>query len=761
MSHAAARHAAQIRKAQSRDREIDPQESSHNAEGVGCRIHGINGELWGLVVKDAGTAWKLECGRIAKKATEGIKWRWASVEADGFFDGATIDERHLEDNRHTTEMIEHDSTHHEERSESSDDSPKLKRVSRKAKQKEFRKQQKVAKKVAASPGLDDQGTQVGDTRIGAGGTCTRRDESKRKSSFARAKEEFQLMTVRTDMVTLSIEDDEGQKRLPKSERKKQTELRKQLRRAESRAAEQAEADQIEASIGGILDARFRRRVLGCPAEIAPVPGCRHVWEIAPGYIPGMRAPARFFADEGLARLCLEEIGESGGGGFLPAVRQLANVSTLPGLMGCSLGMPDIHSGYGFAVGSVAAVDLTNPEAVVSPGGVGFDINCGVRLLRTSLRESDVAPHCAELASAIYKAVPSGVGADGAYVLKNEAELKQAIVRGMSWTLERGLCWPEDLECTEEGGVMPDADASAVSSRAIKRGSPQLGTLGSGNHYLEIQVVDEVFDEKAADAMGLAKGGVCVMIHCGSRGLGHQLCTDYLVTMEAAMKKQGISVPDRQLCCVRASSQEGQQYLRGMAAAANYAFVNRTLIAHAVRETFGKVLGRDPRKDLQMHMVYDVAHNIAKREEHIDPADGVSKATLVHRKGATRSFPPGHDALPEIYKSIGQPVLIGGSMGTCSYVLAGNDKAMSLSFGSTCHGAGRKLSRAAALRQLCGPAVLAKLRAQGIEVRVASPKLVAEEADESYKDVSAVVRTCHEVGISRLVARMRPLAVIKG
>eukprot|EP00928_Gymnodinium_smaydae_P032714 TRINITY_DN23621_c0_g1_i1.p1 TRINITY_DN23621_c0_g1~~TRINITY_DN23621_c0_g1_i1.p1 ORF type:complete len:637 (-),score=91.06 TRINITY_DN23621_c0_g1_i1:115-2025(-) len=557
----------------------------------------------------------------------------------------------------------------------------------------------------------------------------------------------------SDIALLSTDDD-GDRPC----RKPELERNARLQEEQSRKGRE-EAGRIEA-MAGVMDAYYRRQVMRIPEEIAPVRDSPHVWEIARGFSPGMRVAARFFADEALAALCLEEIGHMGGG-FLPAVRQLANVATLPGIIGYSLGMPDIHSGYGFAVGCVAAVDLTNPEAVVSPGGVGFDINCGVRLLRTSLREEDVRPRLASLASAIFKAVPSGVGASGAYMPKNEAELKQAIERGMAWSLERGLCWAEDLERTEEGGVMADADASAVSARALKRGFPQFGTLGSGNHYLEIQVVDKVFDTEAAKAMGLEVGMVCVMIHCGSRGLGHQLCTDYLVTMEANMKKQGISVPDRQLCCVRASSHEGKQYLRGMAAAANYAFINRTLIAYAVRETFGEVFRKHPRKDLQMHMVYDVAHNIAKREEHVDPADGKRKPTLVHRKGATRSFPPGHKALPLVYQDVGQPVLIGGSMGTCSYVLAGTAKAMELSFGSTCHGAGRRLSRSAAKRELSAPAVLAKLRDQGIEVRVASPKLVAEEADESYKDVTAVVRTCHEVGISRMVARLRPLAVIKG
>lgn len=543
-------------------------------------------------------------------------------------------------------------------------------------------------------------------------------------------------------------------------RKEKKQQNKQQRRLE-RIEVEPQDDETSALHGTVLDAGFRHKALKCPEEIAPVAGCPHVWEIACGFVPGMRGPARFFADERLAHLCIQEISQVGGG-FLPAVRQLANVATLPGLMGCSLGMPDIHSGYGFAVGSVAAIDLTNPEAVVSPGGVGFDINCGVRLLRVNMTEAELtSAKLAQLANAIFEAVPTGVGAGGAYMPKGGQELRRVLKEGMRWALERGLCWEEDLHCTEEGGVMPDADPDAVSARAIKRGSPQLGTLGSGNHYLEIQVVDQVYDKEAADVMGLQQGILCVMIHCGSRGLGHQICTDYLQSMEPSMRKQGIKVPDRQLCCVRAASPQGKQYLEGMSAAANYAFVNRTLISNSVREVFRRVLGKDPRKDLQMFQVYDVAHNIAKKEEHKDPRDGKIKEALVHRKGATRSFPPGHKDLPEVYKDIGQPVLIGGSMGTCSHVLAGTAKAMDLSFGSTCHGAGRKMSRSQSLREISAQSVLSKLRKRNIEVRVASPKLIAEEADESYKDVTEVVRTCHEVGISRMVARLRPLAVIKG
>eukprot|EP00927_Polykrikos_kofoidii_P077693 TRINITY_DN74608_c0_g1_i1.p1 TRINITY_DN74608_c0_g1~~TRINITY_DN74608_c0_g1_i1.p1 ORF type:complete len:724 (+),score=123.37 TRINITY_DN74608_c0_g1_i1:100-2271(+) len=611
-----------------------------------------------------------------------------------------------------------------------------KRVSRKAERRSARKRAKQEK--ASAEKKSEARINIGDEKL---------------KSTAREPDTNEVEALRNDT--------EKSPHVSGARRRRTRELERQETRHHRRDLEQAETEELEESMGGVLDARFRRDVLKCPEGIAPVSGCKHVWEISRGFVPGMLAPARFFADEKLATLCLDEI-RNAGGHFLPAVRQLANVACLPGLMGYSLGMPDIHSGYGFAVGSVAAVDLTLPEAVVSPGGVGFDINCGVRLLRTSLFERDVKGKvCAELATALFKAVPSGVGSSGAYTPKDEKELKAALKSGMKWALDRGLCWPEDLERTEERGMMSEADPDAVSSRAIKRGLPQLGTLGSGNHYLELQVVDEIFDKDAAAAMGLEAGRICVMIHCGSRGLGHQLCTDYLQRMESTMGKQGIRVPDRQLCCVRALSPEGETYLSGMAAAANYAFVNRTLIAHAVRETFQRELGRSARDDLKMHMVYDVAHNIAKKEQHLDPADNKLKLALVHRKGATRSFPPGHAALPHVYRDVGQPVLIGGSMGTCSYVLVGTVAAMKLSFGSTCHGAGRRMSRSQALRTVTSHAVLASLRSRQIEVRVATPKLAAEEADESYKDVTSVVQTCHEVGISRKVAKLRPIAVIKG
>lgn len=601
--------------------------------------------------------------------------------------------------------------------EEQEEGRRQKRISKKALQREERKKQKAAKKLAVNEVVEgEDGGEEG-------------------------------------------EDATTAPKLSKAEKKRQQELDKKLQKQQRQEEEKAETEKFDK--GGYNFTKLSGKVLLRPASILRAPDSSMMWDIPLGFVPGMRAPARFFADEVLSQLVLEEI-SSAGGGFLPAVQQLANVATLPGIMGCSLGMPDIHSGYGFAVGSVAAIDLSRPEAVVSPGGVGFDINCGVRLLRTNLSEADLKGNkCARLATAVFEAVPAGVGAEGnVFGGKGLGDLKAALKEGMGWALRKGLCWPKDLEKTEENGAMPDADPDAVSIRALKRGSPQLGTLGSGNHYLEIQVVDEVMDQDAATAMGLQKGQVCVMIHCGSRGLGHQLCTDYLQGMESAMKQQGISIPDRQLCCVRANSPQGEQYLRGMAAAANYAFVNRTIIAHSVRQAFSNVFGRDP-KDLGMHMVYDVSHNIAKKEWHVDPADGQKKPTLVHRKGATRAFPPGHEDLPECYRGCGQPVLIGGSMGTCSYVLVGGPRSMELSFGSTCHGAGRRLSRAESMRTLSSSDVLAKLKKQGIEVRVTSQKLIAEEADESYKDVNSVVKTCHEVGISKLVARMRPVAVIKG
>ncbi|TKR93373.1 hypothetical protein L596_007844 [Steinernema carpocapsae] len=446
------------------------------------------------------------------------------------------------------------------------------------------------------------------------------------------------------------------------------------------------------------------------------------------------------------------------GGFLPAVKQIANVASMPAVVGHSIGLPDIHSGYGFAIGNIAAFDVSNPEAVVSPGGVGFDINCGVRLIRTNLSEKDVAPYKEELAQSLFDHIPVGVGSKGIIPI-NAKNFEECLEMGMDWTLREGYSWPEDKEHCEEYGRMVQADASKVSTRAKKRGLPQLGTLGAGNHYGEVQVVDEIYDEYAAAKMGIDHvGQVCVMLHCGSRGLGHQVATDSLVAMEKAMARDNIRVNDRQLACARISSPEGQDYLKGMAAAANFAWVNRSCMTFCVRQSFAKIFSSTP-DDLDMHVIYDVSHNVAKMEEHW--VEGRPKQLCVHRKGATRAFPAHHPLIPVDYQLTGQPVLIGGTMGTCSYVLTGTEKGMAETFGTTCHGAGRAMSRAASRRTIGFEQVLDNLKEKGISIRVASPKLVMEEAPESYKNVTDVVDTCHEAGISRKAIKLRPIAVIKG
>ena len=424
----------------------------------------------------------------------------------------------------------------------------------------------------------------------------------------------------------------------------------------------------------------------------------------------------------------------------------------------SVALPDVHSGYGFAIGNVAAFDMADPEAVVSPGGVGFDINCGVRLIRTNLMESDVAPVKEQLAQALFDHIPVGVGSQG-IIPTTAKDLEEVLEMGMDWSLREGYAWAEDKEHCEEYGRMLNADPSKVSARAKKRGLPQMGTLGAGNHYAEVQVVDEVFDKTAARKMGIDKvGQVVVMIHSGSRGLGHQVATDALVGMEKAMARDGIHVNDRQLACTRIQSQEGQDYLTAMACAANYAWVNRTSMTFLCRQAFAKIFKTTP-DDLDMHVVYDVSHNIAKIEDHM--VDGQLKTLLVHRKGSTRAFPPHHPLIPVDYQLTGQPVLIGGTMGTCSYVLTGTERGMAETFGSTCHGAGRARSRNNARRKLDYQEVLDVLKVKGIAIRVASPKLVMEEAPESYKDVREVVDTCHAAGVSNKVCKLRPVAVIKG
>eukprot|EP00039_Didymoeca_costata_P001316 m.51527 g.51527 ORF g.51527 m.51527 type:complete len:522 (+) comp10738_c0_seq1:221-1786(+) len=486
------------------------------------------------------------------------------------------------------------------------------------------------------------------------------------------------------------------------------------------------------------------------------------FRIKKGCVPNMKVEGCFYVNDMLAKLLFEELqqfsGSKGVGGFLPAVKQIANVAALPGIVGRSVGLPDVHSGYGFAIGNMAAFDMEDPEAVVSPGGVGFDINCGVRLVRTNLVESDVAPIKEQLAQSLFDHIPVGVGSKGVIPMTAK-ELEEALEMGMDWSLREGYAWAEDKEHCEEYGRMLQADPSKVSMRAKKRGLPQLGTLGAGNHYCEIQVVDEIYDVPAANKMGIVKKGqIVIMIHSGSRGLGHQVATDALVAMEKAMRRDGIQVNDRQLACAKIQSEEGQNYLKAMAAAANYAWVNRSSMTFLVRQAFAKAFKTTPDR-LDMHVIYDVSHNIAKVEKHL--IGDQMKTLLVHRKGSTRAFPPHHPLIPVDYQLIGQPVLIGGTMGTCSYVLTGTSKGMRETFGSTCHGAGRACSRSKSRRTLDYQGVLDKLQEQGISIRVASPKLIMEEAPESYKDVSQVVETCHLAGISKKAFKLRPIAVIKG
>lgn len=470
----------------------------------------------------------------------------------------------------------------------------------------------------------------------------------------------------------------------------------------------------------------------------------------------------FYVNNKLEELMLEELRNAckpgSVGGFLPGVKQIANVAALPGIVGRSVGLPDVHAGYGFAIGNMAAFDVNDPESIVSPGGVGFDINCGVRLLRTNLFEKDVAPVKEQIAQSMFDHIPVGVGSKGIIPMKAQ-DLEEALEMGMDWSLREGYSWAEDKEHCEEYGRMLTADPSKASTRAKKRGLPQLGTLGAGNHYAEIQVVEEIFDKSAACKMGIEENGqICVMIHSGSRGFGHQVATDALVKMEKAMSRDKIEVNDRQLACARINSEEGQDYLKSMAAAANFAWVNRSSMTFLTRQAFAKQFNMAP-DDLDMQVIYDVSHNIAKTEEHM--VDGKPKTLLVHRKGSTRAFPPHHPLIPVDYQLTGQPVLIGGTMGTCSYVLTGTEQGMQQTFGSTCHGAGRALSRAKSRRKLGYQEVLNNLKKLGISIRLASPKLVMEEAPESYKNVCDVVNTCHAAGISKKCIKLRPIAVIKG
>lgn len=470
------------------------------------------------------------------------------------------------------------------------------------------------------------------------------------------------------------------------------------------------------------------------------------WEIPKTYKEGMRVPGLIYASAEM----LDKIREE------QAPEQVANVAFLPGIVGRSLAMPDIHWGYGFAIGGVAATRVE--DGVISPGGVGYDINCGVRLIRTNLDEKEVKPKIKELVNRLYEDIPSGVGASGRIKLDMK-ELEKVLINGARWAVERGYGDKEDLEATEEYGAMKGANPDKVSQRAKQRGAPQLGTLGSGNHFLEIEVVEEIYDQKIAKALGIEWiGQILLLIHSGSRGLGHQVCDDYLQVMEGAVRRYGIKLPDRQLACAPFKSPEGQDYFAGMVAAANYAWANRQCMTHWARESFAKVFGKSPR-ELGMTLIYDVAHNIAKVEEHI--VDGQRLTVVVHRKGATRAFPKGHPDLPPRYKDVGQPVLIPGDMGRYSFVAIGTQRAMEETFGSTCHGAGRVQSRAAAKRSLRGQDVAQELLSKGIYVKASSWAGLAEEASDAYKDVEEVVEVCHKAGISLKVAKSRPIGVIKG
>uniref|UniRef100_A0A131Z1G4 RNA-splicing ligase RtcB homolog n=2 Tax=Rhipicephalus TaxID=426455 RepID=A0A131Z1G4_RHIAP len=506
-----------------------------------------------------------------------------------------------------------------------------------------------------------------------------------------------------------------------------------------------------------MGVRSYNEELGYLEKMTPVS-----WRIKKGFVPNMKVEGIFYVNNLLEKLMFEELRNScrpgNVGGFLPGVKQIGNVAALPGIVGHSIGLPDIHSGYGFAIGNMAAFDMDDPKAIVSPGGVGFDINCGVRLLRTNLMEKDVQPIKEQLAQSMFDHIPVGVGSKG-IIPMNARDLEEALEMGMDWSLREGYAWAEDKEHCEEYGRMLNADPAKVSMKAKKRGLPQLGTLGAGNHYAEIQVVEEIYDKNNAAKMGIERcGQVCVMIHSGSRGFGHQVATDALVAMEKAMKRDKIDVNDRQLACALIRSAEGQDYLKSMAAAANFAWVNRSSMTFLSRQAFAKAYNTTP-DDLDMHVIYDVSHNIAKVEQHV--VDGKMRTLLVHRKGSTRAFPPHHPLIPVDYQLSGQPVLIGGTMGTCSYVLTGTEQGMGETFGTTCHGAGRALSRAKSRRNLDYQDVLDKLNEMGISIRVASPKLVMEEAPESYKNVTDVVNTCHEAGISRKCIKLRPIAVIKG
>ena len=466
-----------------------------------------------------------------------------------------------------------------------------------------------------------------------------------------------------------------------------------------------------------------------------------IWEIKKSGV--MRVPGRIFASKKL----IDDIRKD------KCLEQVMNVATLPGIQKYSIAMPDIHWGYGFPIGGVAAMDVES--GVISPGGIGFDLNCGVRLLKTPLTLSDIKNKIKELVALLFQNIPCGVGAGGVTQC-SQKDLQHIVNKGAKWAIENSFGLPRDIDHIEEKGCLPNASLEFISDRAIKRGLPQLGSLGSGNHFLEVGVVDEIYNEKVANVFDLHKNQITVMIHSGSRGFGHQICTDFLETMQIAVKKYDIKVADRQLACAPISSEEAQQYLVSMAAAANFAWTNRQVMMHRVREVFEKLFGVQQES---MHLLYDLCHNIAKFETY--EVNGVKKKLCVHRKGATRAFGPHHPDTPASFQEVGQPVIVPGDMGRYSFVLVGSEKAMQESFGSSCHGAGRNLSRREAVRQAKGRAINRELEDQGIYVISRGRHTLAEEMPQAYKDVTSVVDAMDVEGITHKVARLKPLGCIKG
>ena len=481
------------------------------------------------------------------------------------------------------------------------------------------------------------------------------------------------------------------------------------------------------------------------SDIAPKKIAENQYQIDADSNLGMKVPVRIYADDQLLAKMLSD----------RTIKQARNVASIPGILGQSVVLPDGHEGYGFPVGGVAAMDAE--EGMISPGGVGYDINCGVRLLRSNLTEDLVRSKLKDLVTDLFSSIPSGVGSKGAVRL-SYSELDEVLIRGVNWAIDNGYGSKDDSDVCEENGQIQNADPNKVSDKARKRGAPQLGSLGSGNHFLEIQKVAEIHDEKAAERMGIKEGTITVLIHCGSRGFGHQVCSDYLRVSEQAMPKYDVNLPDRELACVPNNSEEGESYRKAMFSALNFAWSNRQMITHWTRSAFERVF-KQSESDLDMKLVYDVAHNIAKVENH--KVNGENRKVVVHRKGATRAFPANRDEIPSKYRDLGQPVLLPGSMGTSSWILLGQPNSMDLSFGSTAHGAGRTMSRSKARRNYTENDVKQSLNDKGIFIKALTRDGVVEETPEAYKDVNAVVNVSHNLGIATKVAKLVPIGVIKG